>query len=179
MILKKFRIRTVIISVLAVLVLSLGGTLAYLEAKTNFVTNAFTSGVVNISIDEDFEGQPINSEGVTKKVVICNDDKDGRLNVVPVYVRVNLVATWVNDDDTVAAIDADSLIEYNFVSDKWSKGEDGYYYYDEILNPNEKTEELIDSVRLKDGVEVPENGHLEVSVLADAVREMDRDKFGE
>lgn len=177
MILKKFRIKTLVVSILAIMVLSLGGTLAFLEAKTNLVTNAFSSGVVNISIDEEFTGQPITTEGISKKVLVCNDDKNGKLNVVPVYVRVNLVATWVNDDDTVAAIDADSLIEYNFVSDKWSKGEDGYYYYDKILDPGEETEELIDSVRLKEGVDVPEDGHLEVSVLADAVREADKDKW--
>ncbi len=169
---KMFRIKSVVMVIAVLIILAVGGTLAYLQASTNFVTNAFTSGVVNVSLEEDFEGGIITTEGVRKSVVVCNDDKDGQLNVVPVYVRVNLVASWVNDDDssTVAAIDADSLVDYDFVSDKWVLGQDGYYYYNQVLNPNEKTEVLIDSVCLKEGVSVPESGHLEINVLTDAVR---------
>ena len=95
---KKNKIRFSILAIAAIILLSVGGTFAYVEFKTGSVINLFKHGVVNITTDEDFEEDEISYEPVAKKVRIKNDSLNGELNVVPVYIRVSLVSTWKNDD---------------------------------------------------------------------------------
>lgn len=182
---KKNKIRFSILAIAAIVLLSVGGTFAYIEFKTGSVINLFKHGVVNITTDEDFDEDEISYEPVAKKVRIKNDSLNGKLNVVPVYIRVSLVSTWKNDDGTVAAVNADDLIEYKLnlnnssttdfvknadVEGKWVLGNDGFYYFTSVVDVDKYTDYLLESVSLKEGVVAPENGHLEVNVLADAVQ---------
>ena len=140
---------------------------------------------MNITTDEDFEEDEISYEPVAKKVRIKNDSLNGELNVVPVYIRVALVSTWKNEDGTVAAVNADDLIEFKLnlndasttdfvrsadVTGKWVLGNDGFYYFTGVVEPDKYTDYLLESVSLKENAVAPENGNLEVNVLADAVQ---------
>ena len=182
---KKNNIRFSILAIAAIVLLSVGGTFAYVEFKTGSVINLFKHGVVNITTDEDFEEDEISYEPVAKKVRIKNDSLNGELNVVPVYIRVSLVSTWKNDDGTVAAVNADDLIEFKLnlndasttdfvrnadVIGKWVLGNDGFYYFTGVVEADKYTDYLLESVSLKENAVAPENGHLEVNVLADAVQ---------
>ena len=182
---KKNKIRFSILAIAAIVLLSVGGTFAYVEFKTGSVINLFKHGVVNITTDEDFEEDEISYEPVAKKVRIKNDSLNGELNVVPVYIRVSLVSTWKNDDGTVAAVNADDLLEFKFnlndasttdfvrnadVIGKWVLGNDGFYYFTGVVEADKYTDYLLESVSLKENAVAPENGHLEVNVLADAVQ---------
>lgn len=182
---KKNKIRFSILAIAAIVLLSVGGTFAYVEFKTGSVINLFKHGVVNITTDEDFEEDEISYEPVAKKVRIKNDSLNGELNVVPVYIRVSLVSTWKNDDGTVAAVNADDLIEFKLnlndasttdfvrnadVIGKWVLGNDGFYYFTGVVEADKYTDYLLESVSLKENAVAPENGHLEVNVLADAVQ---------
>ena len=182
---KKNKIRFSILAIAAIVLLSVGGTFAYVEFKTGSVINLFKHGVVNITTDEDFEEDEISYEPVAKKVRIKNDSLNGELNVVPVYIRVSLVSTWKNDDGTVASVNADDLIEFKLnlndasttdfvrnadVIGKWVLGNDGFYYFTGVVEADKYTDYLLESVSLKENAVAPENGHLEVNVLADAVQ---------
>ena len=182
---KKNKIRFSILAIAAIVLLSVGGTFAYVEFKTGSVINLFKHGVVNITTDEDFEEDEISYEPVAKKVRIKNDSLNGELNVVPVYIRVALVSTWKNEDGTVAAVNADDLIEFKLnlndasttdfvrsadVTGKWVLGNDRFYYFTGVVEPDKYTDYLLESVSLKENAVAPENGHLEVNVLADAVQ---------
>lgn len=171
---KSRRITSVAVAIAAVVMFSATGTFAYLKYKTDVIENKFKNGVVNITVNEEFTPEEITEEGVTKKVVIKNDSLDGKLNVCECYVRVNLVATWVNDDGTISPINADELIEYTINSSPdsgWTLRDDGFYYYSRLLKKDESTTHLLEKVSLKEGVTKPATGHLEINVLADAFSE--------
>lgn len=185
-ILKNRKFKLAIISLCAVMVLCVGGTFAYLKAATNTTVNLFNHGVVNITTDEKFpkEDRNIANGPVVKMVRIKNDSLENKLNVVPVYVRVNIVATWVNTDGSIAPVNAYELLDYKLnlgssltdekvvsadVSGDWILGDDGYYYFTGIVERDCFTDYLLTEVTLKEGATVQENGHLEINVLADAV----------
>ena len=49
-------------------------------------------------------------------------------------------------------------------------GNDGFYYFTGVVEPDKYTDYLLESVSLKENAVAPENGNLEVNVLADAVQ---------
>lgn len=173
---KILKSRKLIISSLAiavVLMFSITGTFAYIQHRTETTSNHFNSGVINITVNEEFEPKDITEEGIDKKVTVRNDSLNGQLNVADCYVRVHLAATWVNDDGSICPVDADSLIEYTINDDPdsgWIVGDDGFYYYSKILKKDEVSTCLLKKVALRQGVQRPLSGHLEVNVLADAVQ---------
>lgn len=182
---KMSKIRFSVLALVAVLLLSVGGTFAYIEFKTGSVINLFKHGAVNITPEEEFDDSEISYDPVAKIVRIKNDSVNGQLNVVPVYIRVNLVSTWKNADGSVAPLNADELIEYklnlndssttdfvtaNNVDGKWVLGTDGFYYFTGVVDPEQYTDYLLESVKLKADAIAPETGYLEVNVLADAVQ---------
>lgn len=179
-ILKMSKWKIALVTVALVAVLAFGGTIAFLAFNTDGVRNVFTSGVVNIEVEEEFNGGDIrNNDVIVKQVRIKNDDAKGELNVVDAYIRVNLVATWVDDDGSVVPVDAESLIDYNLnldnssaddVQGSWVLGDDGFYYFNAAVAPNEYTDYLLESVSAKANVVLPETGHLEINVLADAIQ---------
>ena len=59
---KKNKIRFSILAIAAIVLLSVGGTFAYIEFKTGSVINLFKHGVVNITTDEDFDEDEISYE---------------------------------------------------------------------------------------------------------------------
>ena len=119
----KFKVSAAV--VVLVLGVSIGGTIAWLHKSTDTVRNSFDPGLVNVTIDENFEPGDVRNKTVVKQVRIKNSRQDskgnGNLNVVPAYIRVQLVPTWVKDADNettgkkeqvVLPVDAASLIDY-------------------------------------------------------------------
>ncbi|MGE4352794.1 MAG: hypothetical protein AB7D36_01760 [Oscillospiraceae bacterium] len=148
-------------AVLIVLILALalvGGTIAWLAAGTDPITNSFTVGTVDVSINENFDGDVKSDVAVTNP----NDPQN-----VPVYVRVALVPTWVNDSGNpvgVSASLADLSIDWG--STDWMTGSDGYYYYKYPLSVGETSTNLIDTATV-----TTDNGYrMQLQVVADAVQ---------
>ena len=71
----KIRIKliSVVLSITAVLLLSVTGTFAYINYRTDTVSNKFDKGLINITVNENFEPDDITTEGIDKKVIIKND----------------------------------------------------------------------------------------------------------
>ena len=96
---------TIVLSVAVV-----GGTLAFIITKTNALTNIFTPAKVDINID----GNEVENTGD-----------------IPVYVRVAVVANWVEKDanGNVVAIHSTTPTVNIAMSSNWVLGSDGFYYY--------------------------------------------------
>lgn len=142
-----------------VLTLTAGGTLAYLVANTDAVTNTFTPANTGIEIPEEFDGQ------------VKNNVKVKNTGDIDVYVRAMIVVTWQKNGEVyatapVAGTDYTISIGSNT---GWTKGADGYYYYTSALKPNVSTGNLIDTCQPVAG-KAPEGYTLVVDVLAQAIQ---------
>ena len=124
---KKMSIR-ILLSVLLVAVVAIGGTFAYLYATDSPVINTFALADVRTEIDEPTSG--------------AAKDKDPKVENIgksPVYVRARVVisggdAAMIEENDWIT-------IAYNEgAGGYWVNGEDGFYYYNDILRPKAEGE---------------------------------------
>lgn len=143
-------------ALLMVLVMSVGGTLAWLTAHTNAITNTFTVATPGVKIEEGFDKQ-------TK-----SDVKVKNTGEVEAYIRVALVPTWEDENGNAVAEPA-SLDDLSITwgnSGKWLKGTDGYWYYKEPVAPGYSTEVLLEKATV-----TTENGyHMNLQVMADSIQ---------
>lgn len=138
---------------------AIGGTVAWIAASTDPVTNVFTPGTVNTEIEEKFE------KNVKSEIKISNTGS------VDVYVRVAIVANWVKDGQIVApwtgTIDHDRTY--------WAL-EGNYYYYNGVLEAGTEsnptyTENLLKSAVTYTENDVPVTGaHLEMTVIHQSIQ---------
>lgn len=127
--LNKLSVSTLSIALAVILIFggAIGGTIAWLTAKTGSVTNVFTIGKIQLTLTEtNAEGQTVNSGEQTFLVTPgSNLTKDPTVTVgkgsVASYVFVKI--------DESAAFTADSNISYT-VATGWTalNGETGVYY---------------------------------------------------
>ena len=132
-------------------------SLAYFTSKEN-KENKFYIGSIQTKINEDFdknseEVKNLSTIAVKKKVCIENTGKN------PVLVRVIITPQWEKTDENGNIIgnivSASNQVQLNFsndISKNWIKGNDGYYYYNKVLEPKEITSYLLESVQLKDNI---------------------------
>ena len=152
---------TLLISLILIITVAAGGTLAYLVAKTSPVTNTFTPAEVTCQVNETFDNK------VKKDVSVENTgDTDA-------FIRAALVITWKDAAGNVApqtpVANTDYTISLNTrESDKWIAGTDGYYYYKNSVAPGHNTDVLINSCE-PEGAGL--SGYtLHVEIIADAVQ---------
>lgn len=176
----KRKIRILFSCMLLCVCILVGGTIAFMSIVIGVKANEFHNGVVNIEVTEEFLQEDIRTDlSVDKEVRILNSDADGRLNnIIPLYVRVRLAASW-KEGESILPVDVDSFLQYDLnlsddskKEDVWVKGDDGYYYYTGIVNPKEATKVLLNRIWVEDknSSQLPEEGYLEVQVLADAIQ---------
>ena len=140
-----------IIALALILVLAVGGTVAYIFTQTDPVINTFTPTEAKITVDE-------KTNNNQKTEIIVKNNSTG----VPVYIRVALVANMIDKDENVTG--AASVPTFT-LGDNWLVGNDGYYYYTEPVPVGGSTGNLLQSSMTLD-----EN--MQVVVLADAIQAM-------
>lgn len=136
---KKLNKKTILlIALAAIMMVGVGGTLAYLIDDAGPVTNTFTPTEVESSIDESFDNE-------TKSRIVISNDGD-----IDVYVRVALVANLVKDvtdenGKTTTVIIGEADVPDFTIGSNWKYNEaDGYYYYTKVVTaPNGVTDDLI------------------------------------
>ena len=155
---------SIILSMLLVFTIVVGGTIAYLMAKTDTVTNTFTVGNINIDLTEttgkNYKMLPGN--------VLAKNPK--------VTVKAGSEASWlfvkVQKSDNF-----DTFIEYA-MADGWTKLEDGVYYREVTATDTETTFSVLkgDEVTVRDTVTkenmdgITENNKPTISFTAYAVQ---------
>ena len=128
------------------------GTTLCLLISSDAVTNKFQTGDNKIDIVEDFqEPENWNGDEYKKVVKISNTTNDSKS---PVLVRVSIIPRWEDEKGLPSTNLSVDVVKLKFSEgEKWLKGDDGYYYYKSLLQPQESTSEILKSVSL----EIPEN----------------------
>lgn len=150
-----------LVSVFAMIAGVVGGTVAYLVADTDPLTNNFDLAEVSCRVEEEFDNR------IKENVKIQNTGD------IPAYIRAKVVVTWKDEDGNVygqAPIEeTDYTIQFN--EGVW-KREGDYWYYDEPVAPvtenNCYTPVLIN--RCSSSGTEPEGYHLSVEILAEAIQ---------
>lgn len=128
----------------------IGGTYAYLSDYFT-VKNEFTVDTTyGVDLIEKFES-PQNwkpGEEVTKEVSVKNN---GNINAV---VRLSITEDWMAGTEQLSLVNSnnDPIAIIHFANPElWIKDGD-YYYYKNVLQPNDQTELFIDKVTLNDDI---------------------------
>lgn len=133
---RKFSKKTValVVSIALLLCIGIGSTLAYLIAESGTVENKFTPSDVTTQVEESFDG-------TTKSNVSVKNTGD-----IDANIRAAIVVTWQDANGNVygktPVAGADYTMELN-LENGWSKGEDGFYYWNDPVAPGANTGVLI------------------------------------
>lgn len=145
-----------------------GGTLAYLAARTDAIVNTFNPAKVDITVKEDFKGS-------TKKDVKITNNGD-----TEVYIRATYVVTWKDAAENVYPEQPQPGVDYNISLNPeqgWFNYK-GYYYYTAPVAPRASTGVLID-LCTPVAERTPEGYTLSVNVLASAIQSVPAEAVGQ
>lgn len=147
-----------VLSVVLLLGVAIGGTIAWLSTKTTPVTNTFTPAKVTCEVEEDFD---VNT-GVKTNVNVENTGN------IAVYIRVKLVTYRTNDAGHHIGGTA-KLPTFKLGADWVKYGK--YYYYTLPVAPGEKpAANLANSMTLEKSYEDADGGKQALDVMAEAIQ---------
>lgn len=161
------RLAMMVLSIVLLLGVAIGGTIAWLSTKTTPVTNTFTPAKVTCEVEEKFD----KTTGVKTDVNVKNTGN------IDVYIRVKLVTYRTNDAGQHIGGTA-QLPKFNR-GENWVKyGE--YYYYTLPVAPDEKpAANLADSMTLTGSYEDADGGKQALDVMAEAIQSAPEKAVGE
>ena len=150
------RLAALLLSMVLLIVIAIGGTVAYLVTKDEPVKNTFTPSHVACKVTEEFDGKE-------KKNVNVENIGD-----TEAYIRVKLVTYRVNDQNQHIGGAAD--IPDFTPGTNWVEFGD-YYYYTLPVKPGEKPAyDLIDQMTLKGSYTDADGGKQVIEVMAEAIQ---------
>ena len=120
-----------LIAAAMLLTMSVGSTAALLQVSSDPVENVFMAVKVDTKINETFN----NSE--KSSITVENKQADDNMDV---YVRVAVVGNWVKDGKIVEKW---TLPDDYINTTNWVIGNDGFYYYKQVLEVGTSTENLL------------------------------------
>lgn len=141
----KAKCKLLLIALAAILVTILTQPTLAFYTKLGVATNVITSGGVQLKIiEKTADGNDFPAEGVT---IIPGDIVSKRVSVQnvcdqPFYLRLKLVSS-----STHAALTPEECMRLDIDTVHWTYL-DGYYYYNEILQPAETTPALFTQVEI-------------------------------
>ena len=146
-----------VVSLLALLLVVAGGTLAWLTAQDS-VSNTFTPAHVTCNVEETFNG-------TAKSNVSIKNTSD-----IPVYIRASIIVTWKDSSGNVygqlPVADTDYTISYGT---GWTRQGD-YWYCNSEVAVGTNTPELISSCTEVAGKAPAGNYRLSVEIIAEAIQ---------
>lgn len=151
-----------LVSLLSVITLSVGTTLAFIFTNTGKVENTFNPTRVSCDVTEEFENN------IKTNVSIKNTGN------TDAYIRAAVIVTWVNNDGNVYATAPQEDNDYTITladnfGENWLTDSNGFYYCKAPVAPDSDTPLLIKECRVIDG-KAPEGYHLSVEILASAIQ---------
>lgn len=144
-----------VVSLLALLLVVAGGTLAWLTAQDS-VSNTFTPAHVSCEVTEEFDGTVKSNVNVTN-----TSDIDA-------FIRVKLVTYRVNDAGQ--RIGGTATIPDFTPGANWVKYGDFYYYTKPVAPQQQPKEALIGSITLKGSYDDADGGKQVIEVMAEAIQ---------
>lgn len=161
------RLAMMVLSIVLLLGVAIGGTIAWLSTKTTPVTNTFTPAEVNCKVEENFN----ENTGVKTNVNVTNTGN------IAVYIRVKLVTYRTND--AVQHIGGTAKLPKFNLGENWVE-KNGYYYYTLPVAPDEKpAANLADSMTLTGSYEDADGGKQALDVMAEAIQSEPEKAVGE
>lgn len=171
----------IITSVVLLLLVAVGTTLAYVFTETEPVENTFIPSRVSCAVVEN------GKEPVSGSLVNISDSKNNvqiqNTGDTDAYIRVAVTVNWMNADGTRVWAqkpiqNTDYTITYNLSENGWFDGGDGFYYYSKAVSPtspNNLTEILISNAALMSGVTAPVGTdntqyYLSIEIVASAIQ---------
>ena len=149
------------LSLLLVIGMVVGGTVAWLSTKSAPITNTFLPSKVACEVTESFNG-------TVKSNVNVKNTGD-----IDAYIRVKLVSYRTNDAGQHIGGTAE-LPEFNLGKGWVEHG--GYYYYTKPVKPNQKPEaDLTEKMTLKGNCDGADGGHQAIDVMAEAIQSVPED----
>lgn len=165
------RLATLLVSLLLVLGVAVGGTVAFISTRTADKENTFTPSKVTCEVTETF------GNNVKSQVAVKNTGD------TTAFIRAAINVTWMKNeeagteynaaDQTVSAKVPVKDRDYSIQLAKntnWIKGADGYYYYQLPVDPQVSTGVLIEECKLQNNASVPDGYHLSVEIVASAIQ---------
>lgn len=165
------RLATLLVSLLLVLGVAVGGTVAFLSTSTGSKVNTFTPSEVTCEVTETFKNN------VKSNVAVKNTGD------TTAFIRAAINVTWMKNeeagteynaaDQTVSAKVPLKGTDYSITlaeNNNWIQGADGYYYYKLPVDPQGSTEVLIEDCKLQESASVPDGYHLSVEIVASAIQ---------
>lgn len=151
-----------LVSLLSVIALSIGTTLAFIFTNTGKVENTFNPAQISCEVSEKFE------DNIKSDVKIKNKGN------TDAYIRAAVIVTWVNNDGNVYAVEPQIDIDYTItfsdnLNDNWLSDKNGFYYCKAPVAPDSDTPQLIKECKVIEG-KAPEGYHLSVEILASAIQ---------
>lgn len=162
----------IIASVMLLLLVAVGTTIAYIFTETEPVENTFNPSKVSCAVVENgyepVSGEIQNISDIKSNVQIKNTgDTDA-------YIRVAVVVNWMDEAGTkVWATKPVEGTDYSitYATDSgWLKGADGFWYYTSPVAVDDITEVLISDCHLLDMATIPEGFYLSVEIVASALQ---------
>lgn len=146
-------------SLVLVLVCAVGATVAYLVDTTREVVNTFDPAKVSCEVTETFKND------VKTDVAIKNTSD------IEAYIRAAVIVTWKDEDGNVYGKMPVEGTDYSITWGEtgWTKGSDGYYYYNSPVAVGASTAVLIESCSPAAGA-TPEGYGLNVEILGSAIQ---------
>ena len=172
--LTKKRLTILLVSLSLILVVGVGVTLAYVFASTGDVVNTFTPSKVACAVIENDDSTPHYSDTVnvpSKSNVQIKNTGD-----TDAYIRAAIIVTWKNEAGIVWAQKPVLGEHYSITYGQntlWSKGDDGYWYYNTSVAPGELTDPLITSAIQNVPGPVGTDGsqyYLSIEIVASAIQ---------
>ena len=165
------RLATLLVSLLLVLGVAVGGTVAFLSTRTDSKVNTFTPSEVTCEVTETFQNN------VKSHVAVKNTGD------TTAFIRAAINVTWMKNaeagtgdeaaNQTVSAKVPLKDKDYSITFAKntnWIQGADGYYYYKRPVDPQGSTGVLIEECELLEDASVPDGYHLSVEIVASAIQ---------
>lgn len=151
------------LSLLLVIGMVVGGTVAWLSTKSAPITNTFLPSKVACEVTESFDGRT----GVKSNVNVKNTGD------IDAYIRVKLVSYRTNDAGQ--HIGGTAEIPNFELGEGWVE-HGGYYYYTKPVKPNQKPEaDLTNEMTLKGNCDGADGGHQAIDVMAEAIQSVPED----
>ncbi len=159
------RAAVVVISLLLLLTAIVGATLAYIIDTTEEIENTFIPSVVEVEVEEDFDG------------TVKNNVKIKNTGDTDAYVRARVIAYWqkigtaeIYGVAPVAGVDYEITWceDDNAIEGKWVR-QGQYHYFTKAIEPGTCTDFLFTDCKPLEG-KTPEGYKLVVEVLTQAIQ---------
>lgn len=168
---------TVFMATAAILLVSAVGVFAvraYLVAQSEQKQNEFAPMTYTDTeiVESQTKFELSQTSTISKKATISNPEGTQKK---PVFVRVAVVCSVYDAAGVNVSYKYNCTASFN-TADNWTLKDDGYYYYNFIVDPGESTTELFGSdVIIRNTEDLPNDYKINIDVIADTVQAVSTD----